>query len=46
MNSEKNLQPVNLQLVRTDDYQDEINLYDIWCIFLNFKYQFISLLSR
>ena len=44
MNSEKNIQPVNLQLIQADySQEDEISLVEIWWILFEYKYHILAI---
>ena len=43
MDNEKSIQPVNLQLIQTNYEEDEISLYDIWQILVEYKFYIASI---
>jgi LPS O-antigen subunit length determinant protein (WzzB/FepE family) len=43
MVNEKNIQPVNLQLIQANNEEDEISLYDILCILVEHKYHIVAI---
>jgi len=44
MNSEKNIQPVNLQIMQADySQEDEISLVEIWWILFEYKYHILAI---
>ncbi len=43
MDNDKNLQPVNLQLIQANYEENEISLYDIWRLLFNYKYHIASI---